>query len=141
MPDETEKKRTIPDVRPLAASVILENMGLPVSVPVIETVDGLDMCASMCWAVSVAAIVGGEGIDTIARCADTRCRRAVSLVVALIDGGQDVIGHAVDEVCGSDVRGLVEELFYLASKVARSGLDRAVVEPVLRAWAVFEEEK
>lgn len=126
-------------VRPLAASVLLENMGLPVSVPVIETIDGLDMCASMCWAVSLVATVGGDGIDTIARCADTKCKRAVGLVVALIDGGQDVIEHAVDEVCGTDVRGLIEELFHLAARVAKSGIDRETVEPVLRAWAVFQE--
>ena len=137
IPDETSEQSTVLSVRSLAASVLLENMGLPVSVPVIENVDGLEMCASMCWAVSIAATVGGDGIATIAKSADERCRRAVGLVVALIDGGEDVINHAVDEVCGTDVRGLIGELFYLAGRVSKSGIDKAAVEPVLRSWAVF----
>jgi hypothetical protein len=139
MPDEMRERGTVTGVRSLAASVLLENMGLPVSVPVIDTVDGLEMCASMCWAVSIVATVGGEGIATIAKSADERCRRAVGLVVALIDGGEDVINHAVDEVCGTDVRGLVEELFHLAGRVSKSGINKASVEPVLRSWAVFKD--
>ena len=75
------------------------------------------MCASLCWAITVAAEVGAHGSATIQECAGRGCDKAVSLVTAMLDGGDDVAEAAVDTAVGTSSRELTIELLALAQLV------------------------
>lgn len=115
--DKNASHRTVLNMRALAAAVILEKMGVRNTVEVRGDIDALEMCASLCWAITVAAEVGAHGSLTIQECAGRGCDKAVSLVTAMLDGGDDLAEAAVDTAVGTSSRELTIELLTLAQLV------------------------
>lgn len=115
--DKHTSHRTVMSMRALAAAVVLEQIGVTHAVQVDGEIDGLEMCASLCWAITIAAEVGAHGSTTIQSCAGQGCDRAVALVTAMLDGSDDLAEAAVDTAVGANTRELAIELLKLARLV------------------------
>ena len=114
-------------MRSLAAALILEKLGVPSSYVAPPCVDGAEMCAALAWAIAVCAAMGAHGEQTVAKCATSETRNAVTLVTALLDGGLDVADAATDALSGLSVIGVCHELFALSTLVGREVTDPAAV--------------
>ncbi len=108
----------------LAREMMLEYLGYEVAKRDSVEIDAVELCAALGWACAVVVSVACDGTETLQQLANENNSRAIALVCALCDKGDDTLEAAGALLDGSDLVGVCYELMSLASDVARRGRQR-----------------
>jgi hypothetical protein len=105
----------------LAREMMLEYLGYEVTERESVEIDAVELCAALGWACAVVVSVACEGVVTLQQLANEKNSRAIALVCALCDKGDDTLEAAGALLDGADLVGVCYELMNLAGDVARRG--------------------
>lgn len=108
----------------LATTMMLEHLGYDISVPEMNEIDGVELCAALAWVCAIVADVACEGVTTLQGLASERNARATALVCALCDGGEDTLQAAVEVLHGSEVSAACYELIDMSRTLGRLAANR-----------------
>ena len=108
----------------LAREMMLEYLGYEVVTRESVEIDAVELCAALGWACAVVVSVACDGPATLQQLAGAHNSRAVALVCALCDKGDDTLEAAGALLDGADLVGVCYELMTLAGEVARRAKPR-----------------
>lgn len=111
-------------MRTLATNMMLEHLGYDVGAPTDQEIEAIELCASMAWVCAIVVEVSCGGLETLEKLANPRNGRAVALISALIDGGEDTLRAAAEEMHGCDTTALCYEFIDTSRAIGRIAAPR-----------------
>ena len=103
---------------------MLEHLGFGVEPLQDCDIEAVELCASLAWVCAIVVEVSCGGLSALEKIASEKNARAVGLISALIDGGEDTLKAAAEGLHGSDTTAMCYEFIDMSRAIGRMAAPR-----------------